>query len=329
MKTGIVCAAAALTLAAGCAGWRSQYAKEQNVSLTLQTVPSWASSGTNGTREASVCADASNRTFRVDGAVNVIVCQNVQYIEGGGNFASNTFTGTLEVPLTQAGALEVPLTQAGTLRAAAGNEAGAALCSVAPPAPQVSADVSRVLVAGDSWSSALVAETRGHDGWPVMMGVPAALRQGVDGATASDWAGDKDGMLTRALATPCDRVVLSLGGNDMFRAYGDKSVTPAEILAASSALRAVASKFADRVGAGNVYVILYANPYPDRADATAAVIALNALIRLSLPQGVNCIESGTVLNCPDCWANGDYHPSFEGHVRLANLVRENVIGKPE
>lgn len=319
MKTGIVCAAAVLALSAGCAGWRSQYAKEQNVSLTLQTVPSEASAGTNGTHEASVYADASNRTFRVDGAVNVIVCQNVQYIEGGGNFASNTFTGTLEVPLTQAG----------TLRAAPGSEAGAALCSVAPPAPPVSADVSRVLVAGDSWSSALVAETRGHDGWPVMMGVPAALRQGVDGATASDWAGDKDGMLTRALATPCDRVVLSLGGNDMFRAYGDKNVTPAEILAASSALRAVASKFADRVGAGNVYVILYANPYPDRADATAAVIALNALIRLSLPQGVNCIESGTVLNCPDCWANGDYHPSFEGHVRLANLVRENVIGKPE
>jgi len=201
---------------------------------------------------------------------------------------------------------------------------GVPFCSPPRLAPPTNGIAPRILVVGDSWGSAVVAETQRDEGWPEMMELPVGMIQARDGSTACEWASDKDGMLSKALATPCDRVIVSLGGNEMFRAYDDRNITPEEIGSASASLRKVVSDFQNKVGRDNVYVVLYANPYPARIDATAAALALRAGIVFACPAGTKFLDMQNVLNSPECWSNGDFHPSFEGNVREANYVKEMV-----
>jgi lysophospholipase L1-like esterase len=179
-----------------------------------------------------------------------------------------------------------------------------------------------ILVVGDSWAAGHVAETGKDDGWPKMMGIAPELRQGVDGTTAASWSRDDGGCLTRALATPCDCIIVSLLGNDAFAAWGDKNITPQEIETGRAALSNVVSRLRSR--GVPVFVMLYANPYPTDWKKFLATMAINAAIASACPAGTQYIHSSCALNDSACWANGDYHPSFEGHVRLANYISQTL-----
>lgn len=182
--------------------------------------------------------------------------------------------------------------------------------------------MKRILVVGDSWAAGHVAEDKTDNGWPVMMGIPLELRQGVDGTTAAQWAADAGGMLTRALNTPCDCVVVSLMGNDAFAANSDGNVTPEEIEGALAAMKRVVSVLIEKHK--EVYVLLYANPYRTDWKAAAAVWYLNFLIRKA-SCGARVIETGIVLADAKSFAAGDFHPSYEGHRLLAGMIR-GIVG---
>ena len=180
------------------------------------------------------------------------------------------------------------------------------------------ADMSRVLVVGDSWAAGHIAETGLDEGWPVMMGVAPELRQGIDGATAADWAANKNGCLARALTTPCDAVVVSLMGNDAFAAWGDGKLAPAEIEAARSSMSNVVSCLMGKNVP--VYVILYGSPCDDW-KTFLGLLALNYEIGIACPPGVTLISTAEVLTGKECWAANDrIHPSAEGHRRLAARI---------
>jgi len=177
----------------------------------------------------------------------------------------------------------------------------------------------RILVIGDSWGAGRVADDGTDNGWPLMMGIPPELRQAVDGTTALQWASDVGGMLTRALNTACDCVVISLGGNDAFAIYADKVVTPKEIADASAALAKVVALF---VAKGiPVFIMQYANPFRNDWHAWAAVTCINAKIRSASP-GATPIESESVLNDASCFNGSDVHTTCEGNRRLAGLITD-------
>jgi len=268
---------------------------------------------TNGEADVTAYAiNGSNGTYTVSGGINIVIMKNVQIYNGGGTAASNDTRFTLEIPATAT----VPDSNTESLSDSALSNSSIHLSS--------STNEQRILVIGDSWASAVVAETQRDEGWPEMMGLPSVLRQGIDGSTAGDWASDRDGTLTRALATPCERVVISLGGNDMFHAYSDREITPQEISSAMASLKKVVSAFQNKVGIKNVWLLLYSNPYQDQAYAKLVTLALRAGQISACPEGTQTIDTADVLNSPDCWANGDYNPSFEGNVRIANLVKTAV-----
>lgn len=177
--------------------------------------------------------------------------------------------------------------------------------------------MKRILVVGDSWGAGHVAEDQTDNGWPVMLGIAEELRQAVDGTTAVQWASDFNGMLTRAVMTTCDCCVVSLLGNDAMYAYGDKTITPQEVADATAALRKVLMTL---MGVhSRVLVMTYANPYPQDWRAGLVVGAINAAIR-ACAAGAEIIATSDVLNGPECFACGDFHPSYEGHRRLAKQI---------
>lgn len=182
--------------------------------------------------------------------------------------------------------------------------------------------MKRLLVIGDSWAAGHVAEDATDNGWPLMLGIAPELRQGVDGSTAAEWAQDKNGVLTRALQTPCDAVLVCLGGNDAFAAWADKRITADEIAAISENVKAVMTAVA---GKGvPMYVLLYANPYPMDWRAKFAIIGLNAAVALGIPAGATALSSSNVLTTADCWARNDFHPSYAGHQILAAMIAQRT-----
>ena len=182
--------------------------------------------------------------------------------------------------------------------------------------------MKRLLVVGDSWAAGHVAEDATDNGWPVMLGIPQELRQGVDGTTAAEWAADVGGRLSNALATPCDAVLVCLGGNDAFAAWGDQKITPEEIsLVGSNTAKVVTSLLTKGVP---VHVLLYANPWPADWRARIAVFALNNAVTFRIPPNVNLIRSSEVISLPEHWARNDYHLSYAGHQTLAKYIAEKT-----
>ena len=181
--------------------------------------------------------------------------------------------------------------------------------------------MKRILVVGDSWAAGHVAETQTDEGWPVMAGVPDYLRQGVDGSTAVDWANDKNGMLTRALGTPCDAVVVSLGGNDVM--YAGSKMTPALVAGIVRALSTVVNRLAE--AHPQVWLMTYANPYPDRPDVGLAVMAMNFGIRLSGGSAkAKIFDTAKLLTEAGDFAAADFHPSLAGHRKLADAIVKEI-----
>jgi lysophospholipase L1-like esterase len=179
-----------------------------------------------------------------------------------------------------------------------------------------------VLALGDSWSSAVVAGEGDRAGWPLMLGIPDEMRQGVAGSTAAQWAADFDGRLTKAAQTEADVVILSLLGNDAFAALADGSVTPDELVAGVTNLRRVVAT----VRKARTIVLLYADPFCG-ADIKYAVMCplLNAAICAALPSGVETFDTRTVLRA-EHFDGRDIHPNRVGHEAIAAGLRELIAG---
>jgi len=181
----------------------------------------------------------------------------------------------------------------------------------------------KLLVIGDSWSSAVVAGNDNHGGWPVLLGILADLRQAVAGSTAKQWAMDFEGRLSKAAATDADVAILSLLGNDVFAALGDGIITPAEISDGITNFRSVV----ERVRKKRTIVILYTDPFFGRDKRFAYICPLlNATIRLSCPSGVEFFDTSLVLR-PEHFDGVDIHPNLKGHEAIAAGLKKVLESK--
>lgn len=174
----------------------------------------------------------------------------------------------------------------------------------------------KILVIGDSWSSAYVATPTGpidRDGWPKLLGVPDAMRQGVAGSTAEQWAADFESRLTKAAQTEANVVILSLLGNDAFAALSDGKITGNEIASALLNFNRVVllAKKARTI------VLQYADPFNGANPQHAFICHLmNALIKGECPDGVEVFDTRTVLK-PEHFDGKDIHPNIDGHKAIA------------
>lgn len=184
--------------------------------------------------------------------------------------------------------------------------------------PRRAFTVKRLLVVGDNLAAGHVAEDGTDNGWPVMLGIPQELRQGVDGTTAAQWAADVNGMLSHALATPCDAVLVCLGGNDAFAAWADKRITSDEVANVATNAAVVVNALMSK--GVPVYVLLYANPWPTDWTAGLAVFGLNNTIAFKVPTSVEIVRASEILTLPEHWARNDFYPSYAGHRALAALI---------
>ena len=179
----------------------------------------------------------------------------------------------------------------------------------------------RTLVIGDSWASAVEADTRRDAGWPEIIGIEMGLRQGIAGSTAAQWAADASGVLTRATNTVADAVIVSLLGNDARAAVSDGKVTAGEIAAGLRDMRAVV----DAVQRPLTIVLLYADPFcGEQVQARVAVPLLNGAIRWAcngLP--VVYADTGAWLT-REHFDGRDIHPTRAGHVVIAQNMRELI-----
>ena len=180
--------------------------------------------------------------------------------------------------------------------------------------------MKRILVVGDSWGAGHVAEDQTDNGWPVMLGVPPELRQAIDGTTAAQWASDTNGMLSRALNTECDCVVVSLGGNDVMYAGG--KVDFAKVREIVRNLNFVLKRFTEK--GKRVLVFGYGNPYPDDPVKSGVVNAINLGIRWAAFGVADVVSLASVLTEPSDFANSDFHPSYAGHHKIAEKIAEIV-----
>ncbi len=180
--------------------------------------------------------------------------------------------------------------------------------------------MKNLLVIGDSWASAHEADTGNqYAGWPKILGVAPDLRQAIAGSTAAQWAGDRDRCLSNAIATPAPFVLISLGGNDLgnFRNFSDAAN-------AIFNLRKVIGSFHDR----KTIVMLYANPFPGRADAETAVHLLNRGISYACRgfTHVSFLHTDKIL-CPEHFLQQhprDIHPTRAGWQVVAHAIRHFV-----
>lgn len=182
--------------------------------------------------------------------------------------------------------------------------------------------MKRVLFLGDSWMASRV-DGEGDTGLMYdILDIPASMRQAVSGSTAAQWSVDHNHMLSKAMSTRCDAVVLSLGGNDAFAALNnDGKITEDEIsamlTAVSSVVGLLTAKFKE------VYVVLYANPYPGNWRSAFGSMMLNAALISAMPSTVRLIHSSAVLIDADFPGTG-IHPNRSGYEKLAALIRKEV-----
>ncbi len=182
----------------------------------------------------------------------------------------------------------------------------------------------KILTIGDSW---MVEVNGGGDPWPVLLGVPDGLRQGIRGTTALDWADDHDGILTRAVNTPADAVVISLGGNDLRAALKDGHLSGHEVIdGMANLLRVIKATRKWRV-----VLMQYANVFANHPSLSlvgaGVVYLLNRYLALAawIAGGVELLRCDDFLaaeDMPPAGADVDIHPTQSGHVKIANKVIE-------
>lgn len=162
----------------------------------------------------------------------------------------------------------------------------------------------KVIVIGDSWSSAVDGNTGAdRSGWPQMLGLQTAA---VAGSRAGDWVA-RD--LSEIVKEQHSVVMMSLMGNDALIAAADSCITVAEILTATRALHRVVEKLATK----RVLVMLYALP-----ERQLAVDILNGAIQASLCDMLNVMffDTRKIIDHADIGADR-IHPNAQGHSKIA------------
>jgi lysophospholipase L1-like esterase len=198
----------------------------------------------------------------------------------------------------------------------------------------------RVLVIGDSHAKGFLPHVlEDSDALAEALGSPPELRRAVSGSPARDWAMDTGMILSGAMdhVFGATGVVVSLGGNDAFRALADGAVTPDEEAALCCDLMYVLQRLA--VPARRTLVLLYAYPYRDGCPAKRAGLArLNGLIagtaaavaRLTGAE-VGTFDEADVLR-PEDFPGDDIHPLRSGYERLGRALaarfRDGAEGGP-
>lgn len=180
-------------------------------------------------------------------------------------------------------------------------------------------DLNKILVIGDSWSSAMVAGQQGkRKGWPLMLGIPDKMRQGVAGSTAASWAKNKNNMLSKAVKTEADVVIMSLLGNDALVALHDGKIKPKEVIDGLINLHRVIKM----VSKSRTIVFLYTDPSFGTNKVFATLMPfVNSAIRSSCPEGVEIFDSQEFLRKEHFLPLGiDIHPNKEGHQAIANAL---------
>ena len=179
------------------------------------------------------------------------------------------------------------------------------------------------LVIGDSWTSAIEADTGKDEGWPTILGIQENFRQAVAGSTALDWYSDFDNRLTRAMTTPADVLIMSLLGND-FRAMVSKGKIEMDDIYAS--LDAMA-KLIDMLKRPRTIIMLYTDPYRGKLIGSKIGVAiLNAAIKACcIGKKVEFFETSKILGDSD-FISGNIHPTRAGHEKIAAEFKKILGG---
>jgi lysophospholipase L1-like esterase len=187
----------------------------------------------------------------------------------------------------------------------------------------------KILVIGDSWSSAVCATLIGdidHYGWPQIMGAKKWVTMfclGVKGSTALQWATNFDNRLAIAKATPADVLIMSLLGNDVLQACvtgNTAALTEAKLAQGGKELAGVV-KVAKK---SRTIVMLYADPFNGKLPLVNKLLPLvNAQIKKSVAgiAGVEIFDTGTVLTLA-CFNGNSGHPNLKGHTALAKAFKQ-------
>jgi len=182
-------------------------------------------------------------------------------------------------------------------------------------------DPKKVLYMGDSWASAVEADTGVQfGGWPKFAGVHRPHNCAVPGSTAQEWYDNKDNWMRTAidqcLSGDIDVALISLGGNDIRRA-DDGNFSEADFLRATSHMLCCLGSIVHMVHRTGVHTItlLYDNPFPKNPQAGSIVDLLNMGIK-----NVSRMSFGTgdALKGKEGVFDGkDIHPTREGHIAIA------------
>ena len=186
-----------------------------------------------------------------------------------------------------------------------------------------------ILVVGDSYANACVSTPTSvpsggwipNAGWPLLLGIPEANRQGVPGATAEEWANDFEGRLSRAKATQAEVCIIALCGNDVWNfahTSGCVDLWLLELARMNGWYRAVVAS----VRKPRTIAFLYTDPYFGKDVAAAdALSGLNAFILSeSETLGIEIFDTRTVLK-PEHFNGVDIHPNEAGQEAIAAGLR--------
>lgn len=189
-----------------------------------------------------------------------------------------------------------------------------------------------VLIIGDSHAKGYLPHTCvDSDAIGTALGTPAELCQAVSGSTADDWAQNFSDRLNFAIADSLgvEAVLVSLGGNDAFKAAADGTVSDFEVAALCVNLAHVLREIA--VHAPRVFVLLYGYPFavrdPVKVDAlrrlnafiaaTAATVAKLDGVRIEL------IDESDILDEAD-WPGDDIHPFVTGYNKIGREIARRL-----
>lgn len=191
--------------------------------------------------------------------------------------------------------------------------------------------MNEVLVVGDDWAAGYESDTGVVSGWPELLGIPMELRQGVPRSTADEWAANQSDLLSTAIETAADTVVVSLGASFLRQIAQDQKIEDVEV----SALLSDAATVVAAVWRPTTIMMLYPDPHMGSDPRTRfAVPILNGALRMALgvAAATKTDGQGRRKGClhivpPDCLGLQDFDarefmPVHQGHERLAFVIRE-------
>lgn len=186
----------------------------------------------------------------------------------------------------------------------------------------------KILIVGDSHAKGFLPHSKiDSDAIGIRLGSPAEMRIAISGSTAEQWASDFNMRLTLAqlAAQDAEATLISLGGNDLFKAAQDGHVEDAEIAALCCHVFHVLEELA--LPSKRTFVLLYGYPFMTvDAHKLMAVTRLNAFIAgvartVAALHGVRIetLDERMIL-IPEDWPGDDIHPFESGYIKIAEEI---------